>query len=255
MRGLPDGIVALTVTSPPYNIGKEYEEPLPLSDYLDWCESWLRGIHRVTSPTGALWLNLGYMEVPGRAKALPIAYLLWERIPFHILQEVVWNYGAGVASKKLFSPRNEKFLWCVKDPGQYTFNLDQVRDKNVKYPHQKKNGKLRCNPLGKNPGDVWQLPKVTSGANRASRERTSHPAQFPIAVVDRIVKACSNENDLVFDPFMGSGTTLDVCLRNHRMGLGFEIRPDYMRVCGNRLAAFGKRASHAKAQLEFALGE
>jgi len=255
MRKLPDGIVSLTVTSPPYNIGKEYEQPLPLSDYVDWCAAWMAEVYRITSPTGAFWLNLGFLEVPGKAKALPIPYLLWERIPFHLLQEVVWNYGAGVASKKMFSPRNEKFLWCVKDPSRYTFNLDEVRDPNVKYPNQKKNGKLRCNPLGKNPGDVWQIPKVTSGANRASPERTPHPAQFPVAVIDRIVKACSHESELVLDPFLGSGTTLESCLRNRRIGLGIEIRPDYLQVCRDRLARFLRRRASADSQLQIAFGK
>lgn len=73
----------------------------------------------------------------------------WPRIPFYIIQEIVWNYGAGVAGRRFFSPRNEKFLWCVKNPEQYVFNLDAVRDPDVKYPNQKNNGKLKCNPLGK----------------------------------------------------------------------------------------------------------
>ncbi len=235
MGNLPDGIVSLTVTSPPYNIGKEYEAPMALGDYLDWCETWIGEIYRVTAPNGALWLNLGYLEIPGRARALPIPYLLWDRIPFHIIQEVVWNYGAGVAAKRSFSPRNEKFLWCVKDPKDYTFRLDDVRDKDVKYPYQKKNGKLKCNPNGKNPTDVWQIPKVTSGTDRASKERTGHPAQFPVALVDRIVKACSNEGELVMDPFLGSGSTAEACLQNGRPILGFEIRSDYLAIAASRM--------------------
>ena len=235
MPSLPDGLVSLTVTSPPYNIGKSYEVPLELTDYLDWCQSWIGEIYRLTSPTGALWLNLGYLTIPATAKALPIAYLLWDRIPFYILQEVVWQYGAGVSARRSFSPRNEKFLWCVKDPSNYVFNLDAVRDPDVKYPNQRKNGKLKCNPLGKNPGDVWYFPKVTSGSNRASPERTDHPAQFPVAVIDRIVKASSNQGDLVFDPFIGSGTTAEVCLANQRLALGIEISKEYVDIAKDRI--------------------
>ncbi len=248
MRTLPNSVVSLTITSPPYNIGKAYERSRPLDDYLDWCESWLREIYRITTPSGALWLNLGYLEVPGRAKALPIPYLLWERIPFYMLQEVVWNYSAGVAANKTFSPRNEKFLWCVKDPNNYTFNLDSVRDKNVKYPYQRKNGKLKCNPLGKNPGDVWQIPKVTSGTNRASKERTAHPAQFPITVVERILNACSNAGDLIMDPFVGSGSVAESCLRNSRDGFGFEIRQDYVKIAEGRLLSYLARKKMEGAQ-------
>lgn len=235
MGQLPSLSVDLTVTSPPYNIGKEYEQILPVEDYLAWCESWLYEIYRITAANGAFWLNLGYIDLPGRAKAIPIPYLLWDKVPFYLQQEVVWNYGAGVASKKSFSPRNEKFLWYLKNPEQYVFNLDEVRDPNVKYPNQKKNGKLRCNPLGKNPTDVWLFPKVTSGANRSSKERTVHPAQFPLAVIERIIKACSNAGDVVLDPFMGSGSTAEAALRNKRAVLGFEIDPKYIQVTSQRL--------------------
>ena len=151
---LPLSSVDLTVTSPPYNIGKPYETKLDLDEYVTWCERWIRSIHTATAPNGAFWLNVGYLAVPGRAKALPIPYLLWNRVDFFLVQELVWNYGAGVASRRSFSPRNEKFLWYVKSEQDYKFHLDAVRDPNVKYPSQKKNGKLKCNPLGKNPTDV-----------------------------------------------------------------------------------------------------
>lgn len=230
MRALPALSVDLTLTSPPYNIGKAYENPMPLDEYLEWCERWIAQVYRLTKPDGAFWLNLGYLEIPGKAKAVPIPYLLWNRTPFYLLQEVVWNYGAGVATKRMFAPRNEKLLWYVKSPDRYTFNLDDVRDPDVKYPNQKKNGKLKCNPLGKNPSDVWQIAKVTSGTNRSSKERTPHPAQFPLAMIDRIVKACSNEWELVVDPFIGSGTTAVAALVNNRQVLGFEISEEYCQI-------------------------
>jgi len=182
-------------------------------------------------------LNLGYVEVTGSGRAVPLPYLLWNQSPFFLLQEVVWHYGAGVAARRAFSPRNEKWLWFVKDPDNYTFNLDAVRDPNVKYPNQKKNGKLKCNPLGKNPGDVWILPKVTSGNGRASRERTAHPAQFPISVVKRIILACSNIDDLIFDPFAGSGSTLIAAIHCKRKYLGVEVRPDYCEIAERRIRA------------------
>lgn len=248
MKRIDQPISALTVTSPPYNIGKEYESILDVDNYLDWCASWIREVYRITLPNGAFWLNLGYLELPQRAKAIPIPYLLWNRSPFFLVQEVIWNYGAGVASKKMFSPRNEKFLWYVKDPSEYVFNLDDVRDPNVKYPKQKKNGKLKCNPLGKNPTDVWQLPKVTSGANRSSQERTSHPAQFPVAVVERIVRACSHKGDLLFDPFMGSGTVAEVALRTGRAAIGIEMREDYIETAANRIDDYVKLRELQEAQ-------
>jgi adenine-specific DNA-methyltransferase len=163
-------------------------------------------VYRITRPDGSFWLNVGYVEMSQKGKAIPLPYLLWNRSPFYLLQEIVWNYGAGVAAKKSLSPRNEKFLWYVKDANNYTFNLNAIRDPDVKYPQQKKNGKLRCNTIGKNPSDVCQIAKVTFGADRASPERTPHPAQFPLDLVNRVVIGFSNPGELVFDPFLGSGT-------------------------------------------------
>jgi len=235
LKRIPDGVFDLVVTSPPYNIGKAYEEVRPLENYISWCREWLAEIARVLSSNGAFWLNLGYVPVPERGRAIPLPYLLWDAVPMHFIQEVVWNYGAGVAARRSFSPRNEKFLWYVKNPENYVFNLDDVRDSNVKYPNQKKNGKLKCNPLGKNPSDVWQFPKVTSGANRSSKERTLHPAQFPAAVIDRIIKACSSPDALVLDPFLGSGTTAEVALQRGRASVGIEINGHYLDIVRERL--------------------
>lgn len=235
MKQLPAEFFDLTVTSPPYNIGKEYEVTLSTGEYLDWCESWIKEIHRITKPNGAFWLNLGYVALEGRAKAIPLPYLLWDRIPFYLIQELVWNYGAGVAAKKTLSPRNEKFLWYVKNSDSYTFNLDEIRDPDVKYPNQKKNGKLRCNTIGKNPSDVWQVAKVTSGANRSSTERAPHPAQFPVDLVTRLVKGFSNGTDILLDPFMGSGTTAECAIREGRFVIGFELRGEYCDYIKDRL--------------------
>lgn len=235
---LPPESIHLTVTSPPYNIGKEYEQVLPIADYLTWLTNCINKLHRVTRPDGAFWLNLGYLAIENRAKAIPIPYLIWDRIPFFLIQEIIWNYSAGVAGRLFFSPRNEKFLWYVKDPACYTFNLDAVRDPNVKYPHQKKNGKIKVNPNGKNPGDVWQFAKVTSGQNRASTERTPHPAQFPLAVIERIISASANPGDFILDPFMGSGTTAVAALSLGRKVIGFEINAQYCAVAAARIEQY-----------------
>ncbi len=230
-----DLAIDCTITSPPYNIGKEYEEIIGLVEYRDWLSNIVNSIYDITSDSGAFLLNVGYVDVPQKGKAVPITYLLWEHIDFYLQQEIIWNYGAGVACKKMLSPRNEKILWYLKNASEYTFNLDEIRDSDVKYPNQKKNGKLRCNTLGKNPSDVWQIAKVTSGDNRASAERTDHPAQFPTDLIDRLVKGFTNKNDIVLDPFMGSGTTAVSCINNGRKCIGFEIRPDYCEIIKWRL--------------------
>jgi adenine-specific DNA-methyltransferase len=255
MKQLPGEIIDLTVTSPPYNIGKSYETKLKLDEYLDWCEKWISEIHRLTEDYGSFWLNLGYLEIPNKAKAVPIPYLLWDRTAFYMMQEVVWNYAAGVACKKRFSPRNEKFLFYVKNESCYTFNLDNVRDPDVKYPNQKKNGILKCNPLGKNPSDVWQLKKVTSGKDRSSAERTPHPAQFPLELIDRIIKVSSNADDLIMDPFMGSGSTAECALRNNRYVIGFEINDQYTSCTKDRITNYltDKKLEESQGKLPFSV--
>ncbi len=250
-----EGAFNLTVTSPPYNIGKEYETIRPLADYLTWSQKWISLVHRCTTHQGALWLNLGYISIDGKAKAIPLPYLLWDVIPFFLIQEIVWNYGAGVAGRLFFSPRNEKFLWYVKDADNYVFNLDDVRDPDVKYPNQKKNGKLKCNPLGKNPSDVWQIPKVTSGENRSSKERTSHPAQFPIALVSRIILASSNKGDVVFDPFSGSGSTIEAAIRSRRKVVAIEINKSYIETSVSRIKQVRQEMDDVKSQPTLAFGE
>ncbi len=253
MKLLPKELVNLTITSPPYNIGKEYEELAKLEDYIAWCENWISEIHRISTSNATFWLNVGYFEVPEKGLAVPIPYLLWDKTPFYFIQEVVWNYAAGVACRKRLSPRNEKLLWYVKNKEQYTFNLDDIRDPDVKYPNQKKNGKLKCNPLGKNPSDVWQITKVTSGKNRASIERTPHPAQFPMALVERMLKASSNEGDLILDPFMGSGSTAECALRNGRYAIGFELEEKYIGYIEQRINNYIQDRDMQLSQQELAL--
>ncbi len=224
-----------TITSPPYNIGKEYEQILYLDEYIKWISSISDLVYENTKPNGSYLLNLGYLSVEDKGHAVPIPYLLWNKVKFYLNQEIVWNYGAGVAARKYLSPRNEKVLWYVKNPKEFTFNLNDIRDPDVKYPNQKKNGKLRCNTLGKNPSDVWQIAKVTSGKNRSSKERMPHPAQFPEDLIERMVLGFSNEGEMILDPFIGSGTTARTAMLKERKFVGFEIDKAYCKTLKMRL--------------------
>jgi adenine-specific DNA-methyltransferase len=235
LRRIPDDGVQLVLTSPPYNIGKAYDHRLTVEEYVQWCSTWLAELPRILSPHGAAWINLGYVPVPGRGTAVPFPYLLWPHLEMHLLQEVVWRQTNGVACRRRLSPRNEKLLWLVQDPAEYVFNLDAIRDPDVAYPNQRRDGRLRCNPLGKNPGDVWTIPRVTAG--RRAAERTDHPAQMPLEIAERVILACTNPGDLVLDPFSGSGTTLIAAATLGRIGAGFEIRPDYCQIARDRLNA------------------
>lgn len=223
------------ITSPPYNIGKEYETKQPINAYIEWLSDILNLVSESICNSGMMMLNVGYLNMEEKGHAIPIPYLLWDKISMYLQQEIVWHYKAGVAAKKYLSPRNEKILWYVKNPDAYTFNLDEIRDPDVLYPNQKKNGRLRCNSIGKNPSDVWDIAKVTSGTNRASNERSKHPAQFPLDMIDRLVKGFTNENDLILDPFIGSGTVAVSALRHNRYYIGFEINEAYCRIAAERI--------------------
>ena len=237
------------ITSPPYNIGKEYENTVPLDMYIEWSVAWLNDSCKLLKPTGSLLLNLGYVAVDDKGRAVPIPYMLWDKVPMFLNQEIVWNYSAGVACKNYLSPRNEKILWYVKDRNNYVFNLDPIRDKNVKYPNSKRNGKLRVNTLGKNPSDVWEIAKVTTGQNRSSEERTPHPCQFPTDLINRLVLGFTNENAIVFDPFIGSGTTFESCLKHNRFCVGFEILPEYCEIAKKRVISVQAEMEYSSAQM------
>jgi adenine-specific DNA-methyltransferase len=242
--------VDLTITSPPYNIGKEYEIPLSVDEYTALSSRWMNQIFKLTKSNGAFWLNVGYLEIKDKGLCVPIPYLIWDKSPFYLLQEIVWKYGAGVTAKRRLSPRNEKWLFYVKDQMNYTFNLDDIRDPNVKYPDQRKNGKYRCNSLGKNPSDVWEFPKVTTGAKRSSKERAGHPAQFPLRVVERIIRASSNQSELVLDPFAGSCSAGLAAAGLGRIFLGIEIKPEYCELAIRRYERFRKEKGRVQRQKE-----
>ena len=237
------------ITSPPYNIGKEYEKIMPVQEYIEWSKNWIADSCRLLKPNGALLLNLGYVPIDEIGRAVPLAYMLWDKVPMFLNQEIVWNYSAGVACKNYLSPRNEKILWYVKDKENYIFNLDAIRDKNVKYPNSRRNGKPRVNTLGKNPSDVWEIAKVTTGYNRSSEERTSHPCQFPVDLINRLVLGFTNENAVIFDPFMGSGTTFESCFKNNRFCVGFEVLPEYCEIAKKRILLAEEEMKFASAQI------
>lgn len=234
-----DDQVDLVVTSPPYNIGKEYEEVMEVNDYLDFMRQWMQNAERKLSEDGSFWLNIGFRKESDGRQYVPWEYdiypIIRDEMNISLVQQVVWHYKAGVNCRHRFSPRKETWLYCVSDLDNYTFNLDDVRVP-AKYPNQKKDGELKVNPNGKNPGDVWDIPKVTSGKGRASPERTDHPAQYPEEVIERVIKTSTDPGDVILDPFLGSGTTAKVARDLGRSCIGIELDDEYMdEIIQNRV--------------------
>lgn len=205
MTFIPDGEIDLIVTSPPYNMGKSYEETIPLHEYIASQRACIKECHRVLSPTGSICWQVGNYVKSGSLLPLDIVlYPIFSELGFKLRNRIIWKFGHGLHCKKRFSGRYETILWFTKSD-DYTFNLDPMRVPS-KYPGKKhykgpNKGKLSGNPLGKNPSDVWDIPNVK--ANHV--EKTSHPCQFPIGLVGRLVLALTNEGDNVFDPYMGVG--------------------------------------------------
>jgi adenine-specific DNA-methyltransferase len=231
LRKLPSKSVDLTVTSPPYCMGKEYERTDRLNHFVEAHWKILPEVVRATKNGGSICWQVGYHSKNGILTPLDfIIHDMMKRWPEMILRNrIVWTFGHGMHGSKRLSGRHETILWYTKGD-DYKFNLDSVRVPQ-KYPGKRyyrgpKKGEFSCNPLGKNPGDVWELPNV-----KASHvEKTNHPCQFPIALVQRLVRAFTNPGDVVLDPFMGSGTTAATAILESRRFVGAEIKKKYYRT-------------------------
>lgn len=235
LRDIPDECVQLVVTSPPYNIGKPYETKLSLKDYVAQQQKVIEACTRVLAPTGSICWQVGNFVDKGQITPLDIVlYPIFERLGLQLRNRIVWHFEHGLHCSKRFSGRYETVLWFSKTK-DYKFNLDPVRVPQ-KYPGKRhfkgpKAGELSGNPLGKNPGDVWIIPNVKSN----HVEKTAHPCQFPVELVERFVLALSDEDDWVLDPFLGSGTSVIAALRQGRRGMGAELASDYAKIAHARV--------------------
>jgi len=235
LPGIPDGLVRLVVTSPPYNLGKPYETKLQLDDYLRQQRAVIEQCVRVLDPHGSICWQVGNYVDDGEILPLDIVlYPIFASLGLHLRNRIVWHFGHGLHASRRFSGRYEVILWFTKSD-DYIFNLDAVRVPQ-KYPSKKyfkgaKRGQLSCNPLGKNPTDVWEIPNVK--ANHV--EKTIHPCQFPVELIERLVLAMTNEGDWVLDPFLGVGSTAVAALAHGRRAIGAEIMPEYVSVARERI--------------------
>ena len=195
----PDNTAQLVVTSPPYNLNKAYEEKLDLDTYLDQQKKIIVESVRILKDEGSICWQVGNYVKKGEIIPLDILlYPIFAELGLHLRNRIVWHFGHGLHAQKRFSGRYEVILWFTKSD-DYVFNLDDVRIPQ-KYPNKKhfkgpNKGELSGNPLGKNPSDVLEIPNVKSN----HVEKTIHPCQFPVELIERLVLALTNKGDLVFD--------------------------------------------------------
>lgn len=236
LASIPDKAIQLVVTSPPYNIGKSYEKRAPLERYLAQQEVVIRECVRVLTDTGSICWQVG--NYVGKDEIVPLdipLYSIFKNFGLKMRNRIVWHFEHGLHCSKRFSGRHETISWFTKSD-KHTFNLDPVRIPQ-KYPNKRhfkgpKAGQLSCNPLGKNPGDVWVIPNVKHN----HVEKTIHPCQFPVELIERLLLATTNPGQRVLDPFMGVGTTAVAAILHRRKAVGAEIVPEYLKVAEQRVA-------------------
>lgn len=247
LRSIPNNSAKLVVTSPPYNIGKSYERKRrTIRAYVREQAKVFAEAVRITKPGGSICWQVGHY-VNGHAQIIPIDMLLYpifrryQQQKVFLRNRIIWHFEHGEHSVRRFSGRHEMILWFTKGD-KYSFALNRVRVPQ-KYPGKRayrgpKKGKFSGNPLGKNPGDVWIFPNVKG----KHIEKTMHPCQFPVELVERLIDALTDDGDLVVDPYVGVGTTVAAALVKKRRGAGCDIVKEYIEIARQRasLAASGK---------------
>jgi len=237
MRPLQSESMKLIVTSPPYNIGKAYERRRPLESYVASQATAIAECVRLLHPQGSLCWQVGNHVHDGEIFPLDIfLYPVFRQHGLKLRNRIIWHFEHGLHCSKRLSGRYECVLWFTKGD-DYTFNLDPIRVPS-KYPGKKyfkgaKAGQLSCNPLGKNPSDVWIFPNVKNN----HVEKTVHPCQFPVELVERLVLSMTNPGDNVLDPYMGVGSTVVAAMKHGRHGYGCDIVEDYVCVARKRIEA------------------
>jgi adenine-specific DNA-methyltransferase len=238
LKQMPDDSVDLVVTSPPYCMGKAYEDPKDdLRTFFDKHTELLPEIYRVLRNGGSMCWQVGYHVKNNEVN--PLDFMVHEVIKLHPNKEIaenlvlrnriIWTFGHGYNATARFSGRHEVIMWYTKGR-DYGFDLDGVRIPQ-KYPgkrHYKgdKKGEYSGNPLGKNPSDVWDIPNVK--ANHV--EKTEHPCQYPIVIPQRLIKALTPAGGLVLDPFFGSGATAIAAALEGRRFAGADTEPRYCEI-------------------------
>jgi adenine-specific DNA-methyltransferase len=247
VRMIPNDSIKLIITSPPYNLGKRYEKKSKFELYLVEQKKIVHELIRVLHPNGSICWEVGNYVEKGEVFPLDIHfYNLFKEENLKLRNRIIWYFGHGLHASKRFSGRYETILWFTKED-DYTFNLDSVRVP-TKYPGKRyykgsKKGKPSCNPLGKNPSDIWEvvnrdwendlwnIPNVKSN----HPEKTVHPCQFPIELAERCVLALTDKQDWILDPYCGAGSSLLAGLKHDRKVIGCDKENDYIEITKERM--------------------
>jgi DNA modification methylase len=241
------GFFDLIITSPPYNIGKEYETRKNIDDYLDEQRSIVNLLVDRLSDQGSICWQVGNYVDNGEVFPLDTYfYDMFKSLGLKLRNRIIWHFEHGLHAKKRFSGRYETILWFTKSD-DYIFNLDSVRipskypgKRHFKGPHK---GELSGNPQGKNPSDawsvlerdwdscIWEIPNVKSN----HPEKTSHPCQYPVELAERCILALTSDDSWVLDPYMGVGSSVIAATKNGRNAVGVDRTSEYVQIAQERL--------------------
>lgn len=240
MSELPDKSIDLMVTSPPYNIniqygnkhengkvvgskGVKYTDYMPENEYRFMLQNVINETKRVLKDEGQIWFNIKNRYID--KQIVPPFWIMEYFSDMFLKNVIIWNFDWGGSTNSRFAPRYEYVFWFTKHKDDYTFNLDDVKIPSVNFRPDRYKTQLR------NPSDVWKMALVSGNET----ERTEHPAQYPEELIERIILTGTNENDIVLDPFMGSGTTAVVAKQLKRHFVGYEIVPEYVEIAQKRI--------------------
>ena len=226
MHDIPDNGVALAFTSPPYNVGKEYDDNLSLEAYLDLIRAVATEVHRVLRPGGRYVVNVANL---GRKPYIPVHsyfYSVHANIGFLPMGEVIWRKSAGASGSCAWGSWQSAKSPRLRDVHEY---LLVFAKQSYSRPDRGESDIGRDEFL-ESTLSVWEI-----GAESA--KRVGHPAPFPIALADRVIRLFSYVDDVVLDPFAGSGTTCVSALQNGRHYVGYDIEPEYCDLAQERIAA------------------
>ncbi|MCD4651154.1 MAG: adenine-specific DNA-methyltransferase [Candidatus Cloacimonetes bacterium] len=224
---IADKSIDLMFVDPPYNIGKNFngrEDKWETDEaYLEWCYQWIDLCLTKLKDNGSFYVMTSTQFIP--------YFDIYLRGKINILARIVWSYdSSGVQAKIFFGSMYEPILFCAKNSKNYTFNSDNILVE-AKTGAKRKLIDYRKNPpqpynTMKVPGNVWCFPRV----RYRMAEYEKHPTQKPIALLERIIKASSNEGDIVLDPFSGTFTTSYVAKKLNRKSIGIELDEDYTKI-------------------------
>src|SRR3989338_10615301 len=232
IKKIPDNSLDLVIADPPYCLGKDYEndsDKLDSKEYLEWTYKWINLVIPKLKDTGSLYIFLSWQYSP------EIFSYIKTKMP--MINEIIWyrRVPSMGGSTRKFSSVHDNIGFFVKKDKKYFFNIDGIR---IPYDEETKKARTRSIFVGKkwleigyNPKDIWSASRI----HAQDPERENHPTQKPIKIIERMIKASCPPNGVVFDPFMGTGTTVVACLANNREYIGFEINKDYHKIIMNRI--------------------